>query len=206
MFERFLSCHAVTGRSLPGSDAVSARVPVDAEAFMQQFAGCTFDNGLYRVNTLAVAESAAEWCGGLVPALSGKLFCFAFDWLGRALAIDLREGSGRQVVMVDPGGGDVLESEMPLLDFHESAMVSDDPLARPFYEEWLGSQSDVDRLSPDECAGYRVPLFLGGEDEADNLELIPLDVYWSISTQLYQGVRKMKPGTTIREIYISGED
>ncbi|WP_434798222.1 T6SS immunity protein Tdi1 domain-containing protein [Terrisporobacter vanillatitrophus] len=32
--------------------------------------------------------------------------------------------------------------------------------------------------------GYKVPLFLGGEDDISNLEEIDMEVYWSVTGQL----------------------
>jgi len=201
MYENFLSHHAITSEVDGGyGEVADIRGMGD---FLRQFGGCTFDRGFYRVNTRTVVDQAGYWCADLLPGMTGKLFCFAFDWLGRALAIDLREGNAEQVVLVDPGGGDMLESGMSLSEFHETAMVQEDPLARPFYEEWRSTVPDVGDIAPQDCAGYRVPLFLGGQDEVDNIELVPLGVYWSISAQLYRGVRKLKPGTTIRQIHIS---
>ncbi len=36
----------------------------------------------------------------------------------------------------------------------------------------------------DKCAGYKIPLFIGGNDTVDNLELSDIYVYWEICSQL----------------------
>ena len=33
------------------------------------------------------------------------------------------------------------------------------------------------------CAGYKVPLFLGGDDIVENLEDSDMEVYWEVLTQ-----------------------
>ncbi|MEU0792390.1 T6SS immunity protein Tdi1 domain-containing protein [Amycolatopsis sp. NPDC005961] len=38
------------------------------------------------------------------------------------------------------------------------------------------------------CAGYQVPLFLGGADVVENLEEFDLEVYWSLCAQMWLGV------------------
>jgi hypothetical protein len=39
-------------------------------------------------------------------------------------------------------------------------------------------------LDHNKCVGYKVPLFLGGEDEISNLDELDMEVYWSIIGQL----------------------
>jgi hypothetical protein len=48
--------------------------------------------------------------------------------------------------------------------------------------------------------GYKVPLFFGGQDAVENLELADLDIYWSISGQFRRGALNLPPGTSINEI------
>jgi hypothetical protein len=45
--------------------------------------------------------------------------------------------------------------------------------------------------------GYRVPLFLRGQDDIANLELVDIDVYWTIVGQLIVGTRQLSVGATI---------
>ena len=39
-------------------------------------------------------------------------------------------------------------------------------------------------LKHNECAGYKVPLFLNGDDVVDNLEISDMEVYWEIMMPL----------------------
>ena len=57
-------------------------------------------------------------------------------------------------------------------------------------------------LKADECVGYRVPLFLGGQDVVDNLEVSDLGVYWSLCAQLRQGTRDLPTGTSIGSVSV----
>lgn len=36
----------------------------------------------------------------------------------------------------------------------------------------------------DECVGYKIPLFLGGDDHIGNLQSTDLDVYWTLTGRL----------------------
>jgi hypothetical protein len=48
--------------------------------------------------------------------------------------------------------------------------------------------------------GYRVPLFLGGSDTLENLEVTDLDVYWTICGQLRLAAAQLPEGTAIKGI------
>jgi Domain of unknown function (DUF1851) len=73
---------------------------------------------------------------------------------------------------------------------------------------WLARSSQAGRranpeslpLGTMQCTGYKVPLFLGGKDPAENLEVIDLEVYWSLSGQLRQGTQTLPPGTSIGQV------
>jgi len=43
--------------------------------------------------------------------------------------------------------------------------------------------------------GYRKPLFLGGSDEVENLEVSDLDVYWHIMGQIIRKTKGLPQGT-----------
>ncbi|MGW6275929.1 hypothetical protein [Kribbella sp. NPDC055071] len=45
-----------------------------------------------------------------------------------------------------------------------------------------------------------MPLFLGGQDVTENLEVCDLDVYWSMRGQLRLAVRDLPPGTSVNEV------
>jgi hypothetical protein len=49
-----------------------------------------------------------------------------------------------------------------------------------------------------ECVGYRKPLFLGGADNLTNVEMLDLDVYWTLTAQLIAKTRGLPAGTKIR--------
>lgn len=58
--------------------------------------------------------------------------------VGRNLAVDLRGGDGEGlVVLVEPGAGELLESEVELTPFHDEVLVTDPTgLAAGFFDEW----------------------------------------------------------------------
>ncbi len=54
-----------------------------------------------------------------------------------------------------------------------------------------------------ECVGYRKPLFLGGQDVIDNLEISDMEVYWSLCGQLLGRVRNLPNGARVGHLGIS---
>ena len=65
------------------------------------------------------------------------------------------------------------------------------------YRDWLANHDPAGRM---QCAGYKVPLFLGGEDNSDNMELIDMEVYWDMTTQIWEAVKDLPEGTKIGNI------
>jgi hypothetical protein len=136
---------------------------------------------------------------------SNQVQVFGFDWLGRQFAVDSR---GRRdedpaVLLFEPGTGEVLEICAHFSMFHDGELIEfkNEALASHFFAQWRAAAGASVGFS--ECVGYRVPLFLGGKDQVDNLEIIDLDVYWTIVGQLRTGSRKLPKGTTIRRIATS---
>jgi hypothetical protein len=171
--------------------------------FSNRFAGRTFEEGLYRVVDGATGPKMAALIAEAFPDFSARAHPFAYDWLGRQFAVDSGRIDGGQplVLMLEPGTGEVLEIPMSILAFHEKLGGLREPaLAASFFAEWAQSSKGSLPLRLTECVGYRVPLFLGGTDTVDNLEVVDLEVYWSLSGQLRQGTRHLPSGTSIREV------
>ena len=64
----------------------------------------------------------------------------------------------------------------------EIPLYADACLAKSFFAEWMNNFGKS--IVYGRCAGYKVPLFLGGEDSVNNLEDSDMEVYWSVLTQV----------------------
>lgn len=105
---------------------------------------------------------------------------------------------------MEPGTGEALEIPLTFSAFHDQLGDLREPaLAAGFFEQWSSANPALLPVAPADCVGYRVPLFLGGKDTVDNLEVIDLAVYWSVCGQLRQGTRCLPAGTSIGEVSIS---
>lgn len=104
--------------------------------------------------------------------------------------------------MLEPGTGQALEIPASFVGFHDGELVdyADSALAENFFDNWAASNPGSLPLGRDKCVGYKVPLFLGGPDTMDNLELSDIEVYWSISGQLIRATENLPAGGPISGI------
>jgi len=104
--------------------------------------------------------------------------------------------------MLEFGAGEAMQIPVDPVTFHEQELVehADDALARPFFLQWQAVVPTT--IRHDQCIGYKVPLFLGGTDTVDNLEICDLSVYWHVCGQLRTKARALKEGQTISDMDI----
>ncbi|MHA6760036.1 hypothetical protein [Streptacidiphilus sp. PAMC 29251] len=196
MLEIFTAKWPETGREqlepgqyeLPLRDNATSAYRQLAEVF-RHYAGTTFAGGLYRIHGVETAQKARDCCLQLVSEAGRVTFPFAFDWMGRHLAVDVRDPENLPVIQFDPAAGKAYESDLPFLEFHD--LISEDSeegeaLSWELYREWRAQ--DPRAIGFDECVGLGVPLFLGGEETVGSLRRSNLEVYWELSYQLARGV------------------
>ena len=58
-----------------------------------------------------------------------------------------------------------------------------DSVAATFFNKWHEA-NDYYVLKYNQCAGYKVPLFLNGKDVMENLGISDMEVYWEIMMPL----------------------
>jgi Domain of unknown function (DUF1851) len=179
--------------------AVRSGVPGLSE-LIGRFGGASFRRGLYRVIR---ATDLDEWTARVAlgfPGFEGRITCFGYDWLGRAFAVDTRRLERGQpgIVMFEPGTGEALEIPSNLQDFHDDGLIEfgDAALAIDFHQRWLASGGAAPGYA--QCVGYKRPLFLGGADKLENLELSDLDVYWHLMGQLIAKSKGLPRGAPVR--------
>lgn len=169
-----------------------------------EMAGASFGGGLYRVHTGSTAGAWTAAAEAFFPAMAGRIVCFGADWLGRQFALDRARRQGKRclVLLLDPGTGEAMEIPATVAALHTDELVhnADDALALGYYADWREATGDDDFIGPDECVGYSVPLFLGGDDDVENLARIDMAAYWSITAQLYQGTTRLRRGSTVHDL------
>jgi hypothetical protein len=208
MFDRFTAnFRVVSGGTEPKRPWRDPRL-IAANGYLElaeSSAGLTFEGGLYRLHDATSGPRGDALITECFPDFVSRASPFGVDWLGRQFALDERriEHGQRQVLLLEPGTGEVLELPFSFHDFHEQLIDIREPaLAVSFFAEWARENAALLPLRRSECVGYKVPLFLGGRDDLDNLEVVDLEVYWSICGQLRLGTRAMAADSSIRKISV----
>lgn len=200
MFENFLKTFpqdqlgdsAGTNKALASNEKALSQV-------LKSLGGGSFGGGIYRVIQVADLNVWAQRVSLAFPMFEERITCFGYDWLGRVFAEDPARlvGGLPGVVMFEPGTGESLEIPSNILTFHDEELLQfgDAALATSFYQQWL--EQGGKRPTARECVGYKQPLFLGGKDDVENLELCDVDVYWHISCQLILQARGLPVDTQV---------
>jgi hypothetical protein len=172
--------------------------------FVAEFAGASFVGGLYRVHDDQTGQLGLTLIAEAFPEFATRVCPFGYDWLGRQFAVDSgRISSGQpQVLLLEPGTGEALEIPLPFSIFHDEELVNhtNASLAAEFFQTWSASDNQPLPLRRDQCVGYKIPLFLGGQDVIENLELSDIDVYWSICGQLRRSVINLPPDSSVNQV------
>lgn len=145
--------------------------------FIKIYDGKTFDNGLFRVIKYEDVDKWKEILGATFIELQNDILPFAYDWLGRFF-ISIMQNGNDIIYLADIGADELLEIPCGFLEFIEEEIPENANacLAIDFFEEWLDNNRY--EIPYKKCVGYKTPLFIGGDDDLDNLELMDLEVYW----------------------------
>lgn len=205
MFKNFCAYFDISEISSDRAVSNTENSPEGFIELMNSLGGKSFNKGLYRLHQI---DNIMKWNSIIVqafPEFKGRITCFGFDWLGRQFALDSEriENGQPQILMFEPGTAEVLEVPCDFIQFHEEEIPDyhDACLASEFFQEWMSRNPDS--IKDNECIGYKVMLFLGGEDKVENLEKSDLEVYWEICSQLIQKSKELPEGAEIKDIKIS---
>src|SRR5919106_3359108 len=85
----------------------SSHQSLEIGQFMEQFAGASFREGLYRVHSATTLAQVVEGFTFGFPAYAEQVLLFGYDWLGRQFGFPTSDPSGSQprVILFEPGVG-----------------------------------------------------------------------------------------------------
>lgn len=157
----------------------------NAMKLIEFYQGKSFKDGLYRLHKTSDIEKWNEIVSEAFPEAKNLITCFGYDWLGRQFAVYKKTMT---VLMFEPGTGYALDTEKTLDEFHLYEIEDENGAAvsYDYFCEWREKNSS--EIKNNECVGYIKPLFLGGEDNVDNLEISDMEVYWGICGQLIRTI------------------
>lgn len=199
MYEYFLQKNEIDPKNSDSS--LSTSISID-ERLINLFAECggtSISRWLYKVHTPFSFELWRPILNTYFPNFKNTILPFGFDWLGRQYCI--LSGKDNIIVMLDPADIEGYTPEGNLDVFHNTDLVDDrdETVSEVAYGEFL-KEKGINKLSYNECAGHKIPLFLDGIDDFSNYHVVDLEVHWEIQYQLYVQVRNLPQGTPINTI------
>ena len=149
--------------------------------FLEKYSGVTFLNGLYRIHRIQDISKWNEIVAEAFPPAKDVVLVFGYDWVGRMFAIF---SATNTVLILEPGTGEAYDTGMNFETFHNKEIPQNHTscLMSEYFQEWKEHSNAT--LAHNECVGYKVPLFLNGKDEVENLEISDIEVYWGIMAPL----------------------
>lgn len=157
----------------------------NAKKLIEFYQGKTFKDGLFRLHKISDTE---KWNGIIAeayPNAKGLIACFGYDWLGRQYAVNK---NSMTVIFFEPGTGCALDTEKTLDEFFSYEIEDENGAVLSYDYFLLWKEHNPCEIKDNKCVGYITPLFLGGEDAIDNLEISDIEVYWGICGQLIRTV------------------
>lgn len=153
----------------------------DIHGFMEKYSGRTFLGGLYRIHNKKDIKKWNNIIGKSFPAAYNNVEVFGYDWAGRNFAV---YDETNTVLIFEPGTGEAFDTGMDFFEFHDEEIPQNHTvcLMSEYFQEWKDSSNC--NIAHDQCVGYKVPLFLNGKDEVENLEVSDMEVYWEIMMPL----------------------
>lgn len=198
--ETFYHHYSIFKEKVPTSANIASFPAVDLlfRSMVDQLGGKSYQQGILVVfdNEEVARSTLTIW--EMFPRLKDQATVFGCDWKGRYFAT--RQADGEEVILIEPDTDSIYEIEVGLAEFYNSELVQhhDAALASTFFQEW--KENTPEELLLHQCVGYRVPLFLGGEDVVDNLEIVERQFYAEFCGQLLKKVRNLPEGTPVSDI------
>lgn len=152
--------------------------------FRNMFAGQSFNNGVFRV---LKDEDIDVWRGQIsdtFPKFANKFEPFAFDWLGRFMALKLSEDDDESGIFIfDIALNRCILFPVDFVEFlnEELTTHANSTIDINCFFDW---REENPPIAYNECVGYIDPLFDGGADDISNIHLTDIFEYWKVFTEI----------------------
>lgn len=172
------------------------------ETLLEELGGTQFAKGLF---TIIDKRAIGEWENrvfGMFPSFKEIVKVFAYDWRGRCFTVGVSNEFKNCVLIFDPGAAEIHEIPFALLDFLNKVIpgATKECLDSDLFIKWY--KKEKGDLLKSQCVGFKIPMFLGGENTLSNIEISDIDVYWYLMTQIFEQIQDLEEGTTINNFTI----
>ncbi len=170
-------------------------VPFKYTELLLDIGGVSYNKGLYTIHTF---DSSLKWARILTNYFSGfkdEILPFAYDWNGRHYCVPRR--GYEDIYMFDPTDLKDYKLNDDLINFHNYTVVDGlDMFDENYFSEVLDFLK-VDGLKENNCIGYKIPLFLNGNPNSLNCEVINMNDYWLTQYRINENIKHIPEGSTI---------
>ncbi|KAA1247220.1 hypothetical protein [Aquimarina sp. RZ0] len=153
--------------------------------------GDVFENGLFQILTF---QNAYKWTNLITtnyfPEFKYKLFCYAMTWQGCILAVNEENDT---IYIFDPATCEYFAMEdTSLNDFlSEEFLENEDEIIYSDDFKLSLSFMNIEELDSAFCIAHKISLFLGGEDQIENQEIIDTEVMWDLQIQIAESINEI---------------
>ncbi|RPE08306.1 DUF1851 domain-containing protein [Chitinophaga lutea] len=201
MIERLVKKIGITATAVDEKQGgVFENLPAELSGILNAYAGSTFGNGLYRLHSFQSSFKWAGIIGDYFTEYKNKILPFGFDWMGRQFCAAIND---KRLFMFDPATAEDFEIDQTLVPLHNEDFAddTDEMLAVNMFDRIL-AHNKMSSLNYDQCLGFKIPLFLGGEDSIGNYEAQDMEVYWHINGEIVKKTKDLPDGTIIGKVEI----
>ena len=160
--------------------------------FIRCFGGQQLLNGMFTIFKKNDLEKWEKNVKGFFNILKDEFNLFGYDWQGNCYGVILNNTAAlcENVVMFEIGTNKMLSFNCNFNTFINKTFIDQlNAILVPQFFENAVNQCD-EKIEYEKCIGYKVPLFLGGQDIISNLEYSDMDVYWTVLTQVIESIRR----------------
>jgi len=152
--------------------------------FVNQLGGRQFGNGIFSSFRSEELELWRNNISEAFPELGGNFRPFGYDWQGNCFAVAKDTNGNERILFIEIGDGKIYPLSFSFAEFMNVEIPKNAAVIfeKSMYDEWRVYAKTI--IPYGNCAGYIVPLFLGGEATPKNMEISDMEVYWSILGQI----------------------
>ncbi len=152
---------------------------------LDQLGGMSVEGGVFRFHSYGSAKQWTKLVTEAYPSYRNKIISFGFDWQGQQYA----KGINKDVIsLFDIATGEDYQLTQTLDGFFNEDLVeyAEETLSIQDFKVWSQGKAN---LEFGQVVGFAQPLWLGGNDEPKNYQLIDGEVEWEINRQLKQTIK-----------------
>jgi len=179
--------------SQPGPELNGVSDPLFQE-FWTRFNGCLVGDGLFQIFTPELSSQWHDQMQQFWPEFPFRGLCFGANSLGQIFFAEpgIVENSKLPIGFFSPTDGDVSLISDSMEEFIGQTISDSEEhnevFLLLFFKEWLADGNQPPKYG--ECLGYVRPLFFGGKDVNENMEIIDMDVYWTVTGAIINKIRR----------------